>query len=139
MKAPEIRRGFSLLELLIVLAVIGVLLGLGAPLLNQFIAQRRLDEAAITLSNALRRAGDQAITQSESVTMTLNGSDISWQNEASQVLGKARLPNSAKLTPTTTVTFSGRGLPTQKHDFTVSLASNQKAVYLLPTGAVIIR
>lgn len=139
MKVIDNKRGFSLLELLIVLAVVGTLLGLSVPLLSQFLAQKRLDEASITLSNALRLASDQAATQSESVTMTLNGTQLSWKNEADQALGQAKLPSSATLTPNATVIFSGRGLPIQKHDFTVNLGSKQKDVYLLPTGAVIIR
>lgn len=133
------RRGFSLLELLITLAAIAILLGLGFPLLNQFLAQRRLDEAAIALSNSLRRASDQAITQSQTVTVTLNSDTLSWQGENGQMLGERTLPGGAQLSPTGTITFSGRGLPVIGHDLSVSAASQSKAVYLLPTGAVIIR
>lgn len=139
MKALDLKHGFSLLELLVVLTVVGVLLGLGTPLLGQFLAERRLDEAAITLSNALRRASDQAVTRSESVTLNVSGSTLSWKGEGDQVLGKASLPNKAALSSPSTILFSGRGLPIQKYDFSVSSGTKQKKIYLLPTGAVMIR
>ena len=132
-------KGFSLLELIVVLAVLGVLLGVGGIFLSQFLAEKRLEEAAVSLSAALRRAADQAQTQSQSVTLSAAERGLSWQGEAGETLGAAALPSGATLTPAATVVFSGRGLPQTRQSFTVSFKSEVKTVHLLPTGAVIIR
>ncbi|WP_117236681.1 GspH/FimT family protein [Thermus sediminis] len=54
------RRGLSLLELLIVLAVLGLLAGLGTPNLLRFRAQAELDEAARSLAQAFQYARTEA-------------------------------------------------------------------------------
>ena len=131
--------GFSLLELLIVLAVLAVLLGIGGIYLSKFIAQARLNESAEELGATLRHVGDVAITKSEEITLSVNDSTLTWQDGGGTVLGSRTLPNEATAAPTDTVTFSGRGLPVEGHTFTVAQASGSKTVHLLPTGAVIVR
>ena len=131
--------GFSLLELLVVLAVLAVLLGIGGVYLSSFIAQARLNESAEDLGATLRRVSDVAITKSEEITLSVNETTLTWQDGAGAVLGSRTLPNEATAAPTDTVVFSGRGLPVTQHTFTVSQANGSKTVYLLPTGAVILR
>ena len=54
------KRGFSLLELLIVLAILGLLLGLGFPSFLRWRAQAELDEAARALAQAFQYARAEA-------------------------------------------------------------------------------
>lgn len=54
------KRGLSLLELLIALAVLGLLLGLGVPNLLRWRAQAEVDEAARSLAQAFQYARAEA-------------------------------------------------------------------------------
>ena len=54
------KRGLSLLELLIVLAVLGLLLGLGVPNFLRWRAQAEVDEAARSLAQAFQYARAEA-------------------------------------------------------------------------------
>jgi len=55
-----VKRGLSLLELLIVLAVLGLLLGLGVPNFLRWRAQAEVDEAARSLAQAFQYARAEA-------------------------------------------------------------------------------
>ena len=131
--------GFSLLELLIVLAVLAVLLGIGGVYLGGFIAEGRLNESAEELGATLRHVGDVAITKSEEITLSVSNSTLTWTDGTGTVLGSRTLPNGATATPAGTLRFSGRGLPVTGHAFKVAQASGSRTVHLLPTGAVILR
>lgn len=128
-----------MLELLVVLAVLAVLLGIGGVYLSKFIAEARLNESAEELGATLRFVGNVATTKSETITLNVNNDTLTWQDGTGTVLGSRTLPNEATTAPTGTVTFRGRGLPVESHTFTVSQANGTKTVYLLPTGAVILR
>ncbi len=133
-------KGFSLIELLLVMAVLGVLLAIAGLNFNKFIKTQKLQEATSTLAENLRQAGNQARLESRELRIKSTSSSLSWDYGTDASLFKNQaLPHSAVLSPVTTVKFSGRGLPTTAATFTVTLYGNSKNVYLLPTGAVIIR
>ena len=58
---PHAAPGFTLLELVVALAIAGALLFLGAPGLGSVIAERELDDRADALIHALDRARSEAI------------------------------------------------------------------------------
>jgi prepilin-type N-terminal cleavage/methylation domain-containing protein len=59
MKNPA--RGFTLIDLLITMSIIGVLFGLGVAKYNEFNRRQILDQAAQTLKSNLRLAQDKAL------------------------------------------------------------------------------
>jgi prepilin-type N-terminal cleavage/methylation domain-containing protein len=131
------KRGFSLLEILLILAVLGILLGISGFLLSGYLRQQRLNEATRVLGETLRHVAELATTQSQEFTLTFSSTTITWQNEDA-VSNNQVLPNSTTLTaPISTIKFSGRGLPETGGAFSVSLNSETRTVYLSPTGAVI--
>ena len=133
-------KGFSLVELLLVIAVLGILLSIGAITLNKVIKTQKLQEATVTLAENLRQAGNHARLESRTVRVKVSSSSISWDygTDASQFKSD-KIPYSASISPAATITFSGRGLPLASSSFTVGLYSKSKQVFLLPTGAVISR
>ena len=73
------RRGFSLVELMIVLAVSAVLIGLAAPEMRDMIQRRRLDAAVADLYGAIDLARSQAIGRGSRVQLVpLDAGGANW-------------------------------------------------------------
>ena len=84
-------RGFTLIELMTVVAVLGVAIGVGVPALNQFILDNRLTSQLNMLSSSLALARNEAIKQNVPVVVcvtnsvsalstTCNTSGIDWNS-----------------------------------------------------------
>jgi len=81
--------GFTMIELLIVLVLVGVLATLAAPNLQDFVARNRLKSAASDLHFSLSLARSEAIKRNSPVAVELNGGD--WANGWSVKAGTATL------------------------------------------------
>lgn len=66
-------RGFSLVELLLVIAIAAVLLGVGVPNMQQYIINGRLATGANDLFTALNLARSEAVRRGVQVTLAHNG------------------------------------------------------------------
>ncbi|HTT09567.1 MAG TPA: GspH/FimT family pseudopilin [Burkholderiaceae bacterium] len=66
--------GFSLIELLVVLAIAAVLLGIGVPNMQQYIVSSRLSGASNDFFSALNVARSEAVRRGVQVTLATNGS-----------------------------------------------------------------
>lgn len=75
-------RGFTLIELVIALAVAGLLAGLALPSLASFIAEQRLREDAHRLANAIELARSESIKR--------NGHVVICATTPTQACGEAR-------------------------------------------------
>jgi len=62
-------QGFSLIELMVVIAVLSVVLGLAVPNLQQMVVDNRIKAAANTLHTALHMARNEAIARNTTVTL----------------------------------------------------------------------
>jgi type IV fimbrial biogenesis protein FimT len=77
--ALRANRGFTLPELLIVVAVMGVMLGAGVPSFVEFIKNQRVKTASFDLFSSLIVARSEAITRNTNVTVT-PASTTNWAN-----------------------------------------------------------
>ncbi|MBM3343259.1 MAG: prepilin-type N-terminal cleavage/methylation domain-containing protein [Betaproteobacteria bacterium] len=73
------QQGFTMIELIIVLVVLGVLLAIGLPNLSGFIATTRVKNAAFDVHTSILAARNEAITRNATVTITPNGG-TNWAN-----------------------------------------------------------
>ena len=71
-------RGFSLVELLITLAVIALLTGVAAPAMARFIDNARLHAATQQLASELVRARNHAITHQQASYFSLQRDGADW-------------------------------------------------------------
>lgn len=111
-------RGFTLIELMIGLAIVAIALVLGIPSLNQFLDSSRLKAAATSFSSGLQYARSQAVARNERVQFTSNGAGWSvatvaapgtvLQSRANTEGGATRV-NMAEASGLTTAIFNGLG------------------------------
>lgn len=73
-------RGFSALELIVILAILGVLLMVGAPSFQSFLANHRLTTAANALFMAVNLTRSEAIHRGTRVDLVPAGSGVSWND-----------------------------------------------------------
>lgn len=75
---PRRRAGFTLIELIVVVAISAILAGLAAPSMGRLIAQQRLKSAAGDLHLAMVKARAEAIKRNTNVTVSPTGG--AWAN-----------------------------------------------------------
>lgn len=62
-------KGFTLTELLVALALLGILMSIGVPSLDQLVDQQRLDSVQDSLVRSIRFTRNEAIERNEAVVM----------------------------------------------------------------------
>ncbi len=138
------RPGFTLLEILVALAILGILGALAVANLNTYIQNSRLNQALQEVAEALRSVGNRALTESRGYTVTLTtgaNSRLEWANSEGTV-GSLLVPNGAHIVSVvpsgTTIQFAGRGFPLNQYRIRLQLGSRPvREVVILPTGKVV--
>jgi type IV fimbrial biogenesis protein FimT len=105
--------GFSLIELMIVLAIMGLLLVLGVPSFSLLLQNAQVRTAAESVENGLNLARVEAVRRNALVSFTLVGNDwtvalVSAPTPAIQQRTNAGTPN-AVIAGAAAVTFNGLG------------------------------
>jgi prepilin-type N-terminal cleavage/methylation domain-containing protein len=65
------QRGFTLLEMMVALAIMALATGIGFPVFRQLLERRTMDAARSTVALAMARARNLAVTRDEPVSVTL--------------------------------------------------------------------
>jgi len=141
------RRGFSIVELLMVLAIGAVLMAIGTPILRGALANQRLRTGAADIGNALSEARREAFRTSTTARVEVDPADgrisvFAWDSNANveAELKRYYLPNGVRFTNVTAVTsytFDTLGRPatlpmTIQLGFTASVSL--RTVQVLGTG-----
>ncbi len=108
--------GFTMVELMVAIAVAGILLGIGVPSYRSFVAGQRIRTATSELNYALLQARSEAIKRNAAVTVTPAGScwQAGWTVSVGSVALAAQgayrdLSFAASSSATSGVTFNGEG------------------------------
>ena len=110
-------RGFTLVEAMVVVAILAVVVGIGAPEFSRFIADQRVRGIATDLVASLLVARSEAIKRNADVTLARSASGWSsgWTVASGGTdIDKRQLPGGKISTPSTVtnVVFQGTGRPT---------------------------
>jgi type IV fimbrial biogenesis protein FimT len=122
--------GFSLIELMVSVVVLGILASVAVPSFQTWIRNTQIRNAAESISNGLQRARAEAVSRNTNVSFVM-GADSSWTisvvNPASTIDQRLASEGSKNVTRTvlpagaTTVTFSNVGLVVANADATNSI------------------
>ena len=137
-------RGFSLIELLVVLAVHSVVLSIGSVTFAGYLKTLRLNEAVSQVAETLQRMSNDATRNNLKVTLdesSLKESRLRWL-AGTDLLGEEVLPKGTEVQlvnrpSVASLDFSSRGLPYRQLTFEVKRSGLSQRVVLLPTGMVV--
>lgn len=143
----HINRGFTLVELLVALTVVGILAGLGMPLFQGVFERARVDTDTGEFVRALSMARLEAINRSASITLA-PASGTSWNGVLDVKVGSTVLRKTRGMAPgatfsagnTASLVFNSLGglqSPSTAVTFSYSRASNSsynRSITVCPTG-----
>jgi type IV fimbrial biogenesis protein FimT len=135
------QRGFTLIELMVVLVIAGIMLGIGVPSMRDFVASQRVKNTAFDFAAALLLARSEAVKRNTSVTLGQNGGG--WQSGWSVKVGTTTLStkdiaSGVNITPkpdpaTASIAYQGNGRVGSTVSFEFA-APNTKAVRCVTIG-----
>ena len=149
MMAMRRARGFTLIELMVTVAILAIMLGIGVPSFRSFIASQRVKSASYELMTSLQIARSEAIKRNGTVSVT-PGSAGAWAGGWSVVSGTTTLHNQqavdgitvtpkdptnlANDTSLATIDFGSSGRPAAKAYFQINGTSAVRCVWVDVTG-----
>lgn len=106
-------KGFTLIEVLVVLAVVGILIAIGGPSMQEILAMNKVSSAGSTIVVGLKQARQQAMGQASPTTVTITNTGMST-TVANGTVGARSLDFPAGLTvgQKLVYTFAPDGIPT---------------------------
>lgn len=141
---PRSQQGFTLLELMVVIALSALVVGLAAPAMDQFVARQRLRSASYDLMSDLTLARSESLKRAGAVQVQpTSGSDwrSGWRlTAANGDLLAQRNPLGGSLQVLTApagVTFDARGMVSTDSPIKFGLSDgrgSQRCILLDPSG-----
>lgn len=127
--------GFTLIEFLVVIAVLALLASMAAPSFTDQMARRRLQGAGTELATDLQFARAQAVSHRGTTTLTTNTTGTGYAVVTAEGTKSVTLPSGVAVTPNTTVTYDYlRGMADADHVLSVSSSHTGGTMDVLVSG-----
>lgn len=144
-------RGFTVIELMVTLAILAIMMGLGVPSFRAFISSQKIKTGSYELMSTLVLARSEAVKRNTSVTVTPTSS-TAWNNGWTVTGGGATLHSQDSIAGLTVTTYTnstctsagtvasivyantGRAAASTCYKFTASNTSSSKCVKVDLTG-----
>lgn len=142
------KKAITLLELLIVIAIIGIMAAAAVPVASHYIPGIQLSGSARTLSGNLREAQEKTVTEQKQhlIRFYPTGTPAYYEmirlnNSVEELQKRTDLPSSVSITLAPTITnnqiiFSADGGPSSSGDITLSINLSSKIVNVSPAGFI---
>jgi prepilin-type N-terminal cleavage/methylation domain-containing protein len=138
------KKAFSLMEMLIVMAIIGILAATIVMGINSFLPHWQLSGSARLLTSKLRQAQEEAVTTQKQHRIYFNSTvpPVSFQlvkvDSGDQVLETIALPKniSLQLNIANPITFSADGGPDTNGSLILNLGGTGKTIEISPAGII---
>jgi type IV fimbrial biogenesis protein FimT len=133
------QRGFSLLEMMIVVVIIGVLAAIGMPAYSTWKQQQAVSNAASSLLAHLKQARSLAVAENRSVSITFSSTAYTFDADTAispappcgpcrnEAIDYSQFSTKLSISPTTTRTFKSRGTA-NSGTMTLSASGNSEAI-----------
>ena len=131
-------RGFTMLELMVATAIVGILLIAAYTSWRKYSDQQRLRYGVIQVASSLRQGEERAKAERSpyTITFTVSSSTYVIQRVSGGYLENAQMPSGVRAQASDTVTFSAFGVPDAAHTITLQNGAGTKTATVGAQGAV---
>lgn len=111
------QRGFSLLEMMVVIIIIGVLAAIGIPSFSSWKEKQAVSNATSALLSHLKQARNLALAENRSVRVTFSSTSYTFDADTTgscgpcrdEAIGYSQFSTNLSISPTTVRTFTSQG------------------------------
>ena len=137
-------KGFTFIEVLLVIGIIGVLVGLAIPFYQSFQVSSQLDNSTQEIVQTLRRAQARSMASESLSAFGVHFAGRKFvlfqgaiYNPADPLNEAVDLPNTLTITPATDVVFSmTKGIPDSTNSILISTSGESKTITINELGVV---
>ena len=131
----KVQQGFTLIELMIVVAIIGILAAIAIPQYQDFIARSQVTEAVNLLGGA-KTAIEESVSQDGVFPATGSLAGLGIKVSSKYVLGLTSAESTAGIGPIT-ATFNATGVSTQIRSKTISMTRDVDGNWTCTVGTLL--
>lgn len=134
-------KGITLIELLLVVAIIALLAATSTPFLSRFVLQTQFDSSFDKVVSSIRKAQQYSISEkiSSSWGVCVTGSSVRMflGSCASPTISEDfTIPQTVSITGLTTTTFNSRGEPSNTLTISISTEIDSKTISVNSAGGI---
>jgi len=138
------QRGFTLIEVIIVMAIMGIVAAIGIPALSDWREKQSVRSAAQALLAHMKQARIKAVADNRSVSITFTSSSYTFDADTTtdgscglcknEVVLFSQFSNKLSVSPLTTKIFTSRGTLNGSTTITLAAGTSEKKITLNVIG-----